>query len=315
MIDVSDPRSWNPWHGCRKYSEGCQNCYVYFLDDLRNVDIHSSEVRRTNEFDLPVRRDKYGVFKIPPGFVVSVNRTSDTFIEEADGWRNEMWGIIRSRPDVIFDVLTKRIPRMKECLPADWGDGYDNVLLNMTAENQRAFDERWPIFKDIPSRHKAINLAPLIGPVDISPALESGQIERVEICGEFYGGERPCRYGWIKDVSDACARYEVNLNVGPLGTVFIMNGIKMRFKYVQQMTDYAYKLKLSRFYGRPVYELYDPVDDHRLNGSEIPEPMFNLGKCRHCTRMQMCMGCVDCGNCKDVQFVDYDEMIRLRSQD
>ena len=24
--------NWNPWHGCRKYSEGCQNCYVYRID-------------------------------------------------------------------------------------------------------------------------------------------------------------------------------------------------------------------------------------------------------------------------------------------
>ena len=23
---------WNPWHGCHKISEGCQHCYMYFLD-------------------------------------------------------------------------------------------------------------------------------------------------------------------------------------------------------------------------------------------------------------------------------------------
>ncbi|MBF1123937.1 MAG: DUF5131 family protein, partial [Solobacterium sp.] len=22
----------NPWHGCKKISEGCANCYMYFLD-------------------------------------------------------------------------------------------------------------------------------------------------------------------------------------------------------------------------------------------------------------------------------------------
>ncbi|MDR1185125.1 MAG: phage Gp37/Gp68 family protein, partial [Coriobacteriales bacterium] len=25
--------SWNPWHGCRKFSPGCLNCYVYRMDD------------------------------------------------------------------------------------------------------------------------------------------------------------------------------------------------------------------------------------------------------------------------------------------
>ena len=25
---------WNPWHGCVKCSECCQNCYMYFLDRM-----------------------------------------------------------------------------------------------------------------------------------------------------------------------------------------------------------------------------------------------------------------------------------------
>ena len=29
---------WNPWHGCHKVSEGCQHCYMYFLDRMRSVD-------------------------------------------------------------------------------------------------------------------------------------------------------------------------------------------------------------------------------------------------------------------------------------
>ena len=26
---------WNPWHGCVKCSEGCKNCYMYYLDRQR----------------------------------------------------------------------------------------------------------------------------------------------------------------------------------------------------------------------------------------------------------------------------------------
>ena len=26
---------WNPWHGCYKKSEGCLNCYMYYLDNER----------------------------------------------------------------------------------------------------------------------------------------------------------------------------------------------------------------------------------------------------------------------------------------
>ena len=30
--------SWNPWHGCNKYSEGCDHCYMYYLDAQRDQD-------------------------------------------------------------------------------------------------------------------------------------------------------------------------------------------------------------------------------------------------------------------------------------
>lgn len=26
---------WNPWHGCRKYSEDCDHCYMHYLDNER----------------------------------------------------------------------------------------------------------------------------------------------------------------------------------------------------------------------------------------------------------------------------------------
>lgn len=29
---------WNPWHGCVKCSEGCEHCYMYFLDRMRDHD-------------------------------------------------------------------------------------------------------------------------------------------------------------------------------------------------------------------------------------------------------------------------------------
>ena len=36
---------WNPWHGCKKCSEGCMNCYMYYLDSLREKD--GGEIYRT----------------------------------------------------------------------------------------------------------------------------------------------------------------------------------------------------------------------------------------------------------------------------
>lgn len=46
---------WNPWHGCAKKSEGCANCYMYFLDRARNID-PSRVFRVKNNFDYPLQK-------------------------------------------------------------------------------------------------------------------------------------------------------------------------------------------------------------------------------------------------------------------
>ena len=116
---------WNLWHGCRKVSEGCRRCYVYRQDARWEQD--ASQVRRTAAFDLPVRRDRTGRYKIPPGQTVYTCFTSDFFIEEADAWRGEAWAMIRERSDCTFLMITKRIDRVAACLPADWGEGWPHV--------------------------------------------------------------------------------------------------------------------------------------------------------------------------------------------
>ena len=70
--------TWNPWHGCRKYSEGCLNCYVYRRD--ASVGRDASIVARTKDFDLPLRRRRDGGFAIPPGAHVYACLTSDFFL-------------------------------------------------------------------------------------------------------------------------------------------------------------------------------------------------------------------------------------------
>lgn len=54
---------WNPWHGCIKCSEGCKNCYMYFLDSMRGKD--GSEIYRTKSgFNYPLQKDRQGNYKI-----------------------------------------------------------------------------------------------------------------------------------------------------------------------------------------------------------------------------------------------------------
>ncbi|MGX8717238.1 MAG: DUF5131 family protein, partial [bacterium] len=132
---------WNPWHGCIKKSEGCEHCFMYALDKQRGQDGRKI-FKVKNNFDYPLQRRKDGHYKVQSGEMLRVCLTSDFFLEEADPWRKEAWGIIRKRPDVVFWLLTKRPERVAQCLPENWGDGWDNVFFNVTVENQKRADER-----------------------------------------------------------------------------------------------------------------------------------------------------------------------------
>ena len=57
---------WNPWHGCVKCSEGCQNCYMYFLDRMR--DQNGAKIYKTKSaFSHPLQKDRTGHYKIQSG--------------------------------------------------------------------------------------------------------------------------------------------------------------------------------------------------------------------------------------------------------
>ena len=131
---------WNPWHGCHKISPGCQNCYVYRTDSRYGKD--SSIVTKTANFDLPIRRGRNKEYKLKPGYDVFTCGTSDFFLEEADDWRKDAWSMIKARPDLDFLIITKRIHRFTINLPADWGEGYENVSIGCTMENQEMADYR-----------------------------------------------------------------------------------------------------------------------------------------------------------------------------
>ena len=108
---------WNPWHGCKKYSEGCKNCYVYRRDE--SIGKNPSIIEKNKDFDLPLKKKRDGSYKIPDGETVFTCMTSDFFIEEADIWRDEIWEIIKERSNVFFMIITKRIERFLECIPDD----------------------------------------------------------------------------------------------------------------------------------------------------------------------------------------------------
>ena len=221
---------WSPWHGCHRCSPGCKNCYVYYLDKLREVD--SSIVHRCKTgFNLPIKKTRQGEFKIPAGSEVATCFTSDFFLEEADEWRAEAWEIIKARPDLKFLICTKRIERVKENLPADWGTGYENVAIAVSCENQLMADLRLPLFLEIPAKKKFIFVAPILEYVDLKRFLKSGKFDMVSVGGESYKDARVCNFDWIKQIYLDCKSCEVAFDFHQTGSNFIKDGKNYKIRH------------------------------------------------------------------------------------
>ena len=210
---------WNPWRGCKKCSDGCLHCYIHKGDTKRGID--TSEIVKTKDFYKPTEKLKNGNYKIKSGTVYMCFST-DFLIEEADEWRNECWSMIKERQDCTFLFLTKRIERFADCIPDDWGDGYENVVVCCTVENQKNADERLALFESLPIKHKCITAQPLLERINIEEYLEG--IELVVVGGESDKLARPLDYAWVLDIREQCIRKNVGFEFRQCGTHFIKDG-------------------------------------------------------------------------------------------
>lgn len=234
---------WNPWHGCTKVSQGCKFCYVYRQDEMYGSDVQSSLARKTAAFNFPVKRKRDKSYKLESGKVVFTCFTSDFLLQDADEWRPDCWLMMKERSDCWFYFFTKRIDRFMECIPTDWGDGYDNVLVGCTVENQQMADARLPIFKQLPIKHKSIIVAPLLGPIDLSPYLDDS-IEEVSVGGESGVDARPCNYDWVLDLRRQCVESDVPFRFHQTGAKFIKDGVMYRIRRCYQLSQ-AHKANID----------------------------------------------------------------------
>lgn len=286
---------WNPWHGCVKKSEGCDNCYMYTLDRYRNAD--GSKIYKTNNFDYPLQKDRDGNYKVKSGELIRVCMTSDFFLKEADIWRNDAWNIMYLRPDVKFFLLTKRPERVKDNLPKDFGDGWENIFFNVTCENQKRADERIPILLELPFKHKGIMCAPFIGEVSIEKYLKAGQIEQVICGGENYDGARPLNFDWVKKLQRECIKYNVTFAFIETGTVFIKDGKTYNLKSKRLQSEMAFKSQMN-FLGKAInFKLSYPLG-LPVSTEELYKPKYDGKNCDKCGSRLICNGCVHCGNCE-----------------
>ena len=214
--------TWNPWMGCTKVSPGCAHCYMF-----------RDQVRYGNDPEL-VRRSKTKFtdpLKWKDGRLIFTCSWSDWFHETAEQWRDEEWDIIRRTPHHTYQILTKRPERIAGHLPRDWGDGYPNVWLGVSVENQR-FVGRAGVLAHIPARVRFLSCEPLLGPLTFRWAMwdkwdRAGTINHLDGLRLYFhwlivGGEsgpehRPMREEWARSLRDECQEAGVAFFLKQLG--------------------------------------------------------------------------------------------------
>lgn len=216
--------TWNPWKGCIKISHGCKFCYMY-RDQTKYGNDPKSISRSKTTFRDPLK------WKEPR--LIFTCSWSDFFIEEADQWREEAWEIIRQTPHHTYQILTKRPERIMDCLPDDWGDGYENVWLGISVENQDVYLYRVQSLIDVPAKVRFLSMEPLLESVDLYLNFYASMFDFSKFIYEkidwvIVGGEsgnengkfkyRSCEIAWIKSIIQQCNSFGIPVFVKQLGT-------------------------------------------------------------------------------------------------
>jgi protein gp37 len=128
---------------------------------------------------------------------------SDFFHEGADKWRDEAWQVISECTHLDWLVLTKRAERIAECLPPDWGDGYPNVWLGVTAGCQSSLS-RVETLLTVPAMVRFISAEPLLERIDLRPFLP-GIDWVITGCERAQKGKRRIMdLEWVREIDSQC---------------------------------------------------------------------------------------------------------------
>ena len=122
------------------------------------------------------------------------------------------------------------------------GEGYENVVVCCTVENQKNADYKLGIFVKLPIKHKCITAQPLIEAINMERYLEG--IELVVVGGESDANARPLDYNWVLDIREQCIKKNVPFEFRQCGTHFIKNGKYYRIQ-TKDLCDQARKADID----------------------------------------------------------------------
>ena len=217
--------TFNPWIGCMKVSAGCDHCYAETLMDKRHHTVVWGQ-RRTESTEPSVgtrARTSANYWRQPLAWARKARKDgsrpkvfcaslADVFDNQVpEEWRRDLWALIEQTPELTWLLLTKRPQNIARAIPGGWhGHWPDHVWIGATCEDQAAYDERWPLLREMPAPVRFISYEPALGPLSIKPADygEANFKPHWIICGgESGSGFRPMQESWARDLARECDKY------------------------------------------------------------------------------------------------------------
>lgn len=232
--------TFNPWVGCTKISPGCDNCYAEQLSKRwwGEEGLWSGSVRVAGDamWRKPLSWNRAAA-KSGKRHLVFCASMSDVFDNQAPiAARERLFDLIKQTPALTWLLLTKRPQNFGKLLPADWGDGYKNVWLGVSVEDQRNGNIRIPHLLATSAAKRFISYEPALGPINFRHidadgagskefcqinALTGKQSDMARPCPDvpridwiIAGGEsgrhaRPAKAEWFSALRDECAAASV----------------------------------------------------------------------------------------------------------
>jgi protein gp37 len=198
--------TFNPWTGCTKVSPGCDHCYAEgWAKRSGHVEWGPHAARRRTAAATWQAPLKWNLAAAQAGrrarvFCASLADVFDNHPSILSEWRADLWALIAATPNLDWLLLTKRTQNIEMRLPLMWRDGWPNVWLGTTVENQTEANRRILHLLDTPARVRFLSCEPLIERV--TPNLDG--IHWVICGGESGPGARPMHPDWARSLRDQC---------------------------------------------------------------------------------------------------------------
>ncbi len=235
--------TWNPWHGCKKVSAGCKYCYMY-RNKERYGQSPTTVLRSKNNFREPLKWKE-------PGLVFTCS-WSDFFIDEADDWRPEAWEVIKNTPHLQYQILTKRPERIKDHLPFDWGDGYPNVWLGVSGEDEDTTFVRVKELLKVPAKVHFLSAEPLLGDIVSERTIPLLK----DLAWVIIGGEsgnntgkylyRPMEKEWAERIISVCSDGGISCFFKQLGTS-LSKKLRCSDRHGGEIDEWPLELQIREF--------------------------------------------------------------------